>query len=68
LVLRGVSLQFSYVGSPQDMAEMMALVRGAGGIPMPVTRRPLCEANAALTELKAGRVVGRTVLVAEMQA
>jgi propanol-preferring alcohol dehydrogenase len=31
--------------------------------PIPVTTRPLSEANAALQDLHHGRVVGRTVLV-----
>jgi D-arabinose 1-dehydrogenase-like Zn-dependent alcohol dehydrogenase len=47
---------------------MMALVRQAGGIHLPVTRRPLCDANHALADLKAGRVIGRTVLVADSVA
>jgi hypothetical protein len=31
--------------------------------PIPVTRRPLADANAALQDLHHGRIVGRTVLV-----
>jgi propanol-preferring alcohol dehydrogenase len=30
---------------------------------IPVARRPLSEANAALQDLQAGRVVGRAILV-----
>ena len=52
----------SYVGSLADMAELMQIAR-AGDLPaMPVTSRPLDQADAALVDLAAGRIRGRTVL------
>lgn len=62
-LLRGLTLQSSYVGSPAEMAEMMALVRRKGCPRIPITERSLSCANAALDDLRAGRVIGRTVLV-----
>ncbi len=41
----------------------MALVGRAKADRIPITTRPLTEANAALDDLRAGRVVGRSVLV-----
>ena len=62
--LKAVSLIGSYVGSLQELHEVLAL--GASGeLPaLPVVLRPLEEANAAMDDLRAGRVRGRTVLVA----
>ena len=37
-------------------------MRGGATVPVPMTERPLAEAQAALEDLRAGRVVGRTVL------
>jgi D-arabinose 1-dehydrogenase-like Zn-dependent alcohol dehydrogenase len=44
------------------MKELLELV-GRTGVPsVPLHERPLEDANAALNELKAGKVVGRVVL------
>ena len=52
----------SYVGRLDEMGELMALVT-AGKVPaLPVHTRPLAEANAALDDLEAGKIVGRYVL------
>jgi D-arabinose 1-dehydrogenase-like Zn-dependent alcohol dehydrogenase len=42
---------------------MLALVRSGKVQPIPVQTRPLSEAQAALDDLRAGRTVGRQVLV-----
>jgi alcohol dehydrogenase/propanol-preferring alcohol dehydrogenase len=62
--LKAVSVIGSYVGSLQELHEVLAL--GASGeLPaLPVVLRPLQEANAAMEDLRAGRVRGRTVLCA----
>jgi D-arabinose 1-dehydrogenase-like Zn-dependent alcohol dehydrogenase len=44
------------------MAELLDLVRCVGLPPIPVATRPLAEVNAALDDLRAGKVVGRVVL------
>jgi len=61
--LRPLAIRGTYVGTPADLAELVALARAGKLEPVKVTRRPLDEANAALMDLKAGKVVGRVVLV-----
>jgi alcohol dehydrogenase len=61
--LKGVSILGNYVGSLAEAKEMLALVRAGRVPPIPITERPLAEANAALDDLRAGRAVGRMVLV-----
>lgn len=58
-------IQGSYVGTLQDMAELMELVRAGKIAPIEIHERPLAEAEAALADLKAGKVRGRQVLVNE---
>jgi propanol-preferring alcohol dehydrogenase len=61
--MRPLTLQGSYVGTLQELQELVALVKRTKMSPIPVTRRPLADANAALQDLHHGRIVGRTVLV-----
>jgi propanol-preferring alcohol dehydrogenase len=63
LVLRSTSIVASYVGSRAEMDELMALVREHGLPPLPVAQRPMAEVDDAMAALRAGAVVGRTVLV-----
>lgn len=56
-------IQGSYVGSLQDMTELMEMVRAGKIAPIEISERPLAEANDALSDLKAGKVKGRQVLV-----
>ena len=63
LPMRAITLQGSYVGSLTEMAELLDLVRRTGPPRIPLTTRPLAEVNAALADLRAGKVVGRVVLV-----
>jgi D-arabinose 1-dehydrogenase-like Zn-dependent alcohol dehydrogenase len=52
----------SYVGTLEEMHELMALVRDGKVAPIPYEVRPLDEAHNALMDLKAGKVQGRVVL------
>jgi D-arabinose 1-dehydrogenase-like Zn-dependent alcohol dehydrogenase len=62
LALRAVSITGSYVGSLQEMNELMAIAR-TGSLPsLPVTMQPLGHADQALLDLKAGKVRGRVIL------
>ncbi|WP_342133437.1 alcohol dehydrogenase [Hydrogenophaga sp. OTU3427] len=63
LPMRAATLQGSYIGSPAELRELVALVRERGGLAMPIDRRSLADADTALQDLRAGRVVGRVVLV-----
>ena len=60
---RAIRIQGSYVGSPRELAELMAVVT-AGKVPLlPITRHPLHEATQTLERLRDGKVIGRAVLV-----
>jgi D-arabinose 1-dehydrogenase-like Zn-dependent alcohol dehydrogenase len=59
---RAIGIVGSYVGSLQELKEVVALAKKGKIRPPPVETRPASEANAALEDLKAGRVVGRVVL------
>jgi alcohol dehydrogenase/propanol-preferring alcohol dehydrogenase len=62
LSFKAVSIVGSYVGSLQELQELMAIAR-RGVLPaLPVTPRPLEDATATLDELRAGHVRGRNVL------
>lgn len=62
LPFNALTIEGSYVGSLRDAREMLDLV-GSGAVEaIPVTARPLSEANEALDALRSGRVIGRTVL------
>lgn len=61
--LRAMSVRGSYVGSQTDMAELLDLVKRTGMPPVPMKTRPLEEVNATLNDLRAGKIVGRVVMV-----
>ena len=59
---RAIGIIGSYVGSLQELREVVALAKKGKLKPLPVSTRPGGEASAALEDLKAGRVIGRLVL------
>ena len=61
--LRALTIRGSYIGTLEDLRTVVRLAQEGRFEPAPVTTRPLGEANAALADLAAGRVVGRQVLV-----
>jgi D-arabinose 1-dehydrogenase-like Zn-dependent alcohol dehydrogenase len=63
---RAIGIVGSYVGNLQELKEVVALAKKNKLKPLPVQTRPGSEANAALEDLKAGRVVGRQVLDFEL--
>lgn len=62
LALKAVSITGSYVGTLQELHELMALARAGAMPPLPLNLRPLADANQALEDLRAGKVRGRIVL------
>ena len=60
--LKGISVRGSYVGSLQEMSDMMELVRAGKVPPLPVKTRPLDAAWDTLEDLRHGKIVGRVVL------
>jgi D-arabinose 1-dehydrogenase-like Zn-dependent alcohol dehydrogenase len=57
-----MTVEGSYVGTLEEMHELMALVKAGEIPPIPVARRPLSHATEALTDLRQGKVLGRVVL------
>ena len=62
--LKAMTIEGTLTGTLQEAVEVMALARAGKLAPPPIRERPLTEAQAALDDLRAGRVVGRTVLTA----
>ena len=54
--LRALTIMGSYVGSPAEAHEMMALVKAGKVAPIPVELRPLEQTSRSLDDLRAGRV------------
>ncbi len=62
LPFKAMTLMGSYVGSLKEANDLMALMREGRVAPPLMRDRPLAEANAALDDLRGGKVVGRMVL------
>lgn len=62
LPLKAATVTGSYVGSLAEMRDVMQLAKAQKLPALPVASRPLHEAGDVLAELKAGKIVGRTVL------
>jgi D-arabinose 1-dehydrogenase-like Zn-dependent alcohol dehydrogenase len=60
--IRSLTLRGSYVGTLEEMEEVMALGREGKVPPIPLDVRPLSAAPQALEDLRAGRVSGRIIL------
>jgi alcohol dehydrogenase, propanol-preferring len=58
-----MGIRGSYVGSLPELKELVGLAQKGTLKPIRVTRRKLQDASAALSDLKAGKMVGRIVLV-----
>lgn len=61
--LRPMAIRGSYVGNLKELRELVKLAQDGRIKPVQVTRRPLADASDALDQLRAGKVVGRVVLV-----
>ena len=59
---RAIGIVGSYVGNLQELKEVVALAKRKKIRPTPVETRPGRDTNAALEDLKAGKVLGRIVL------
>ena len=59
---RAIGIVGSFVGTLQELKEVVALAQKGGLKPLPVETRPAAQVNQALEDLKAGRIVGRVVL------
>jgi D-arabinose 1-dehydrogenase-like Zn-dependent alcohol dehydrogenase len=64
--IKAMTVQGSYVGSLPEMAGLLDLVKAKGAPDVPVATRPLAQVNAALNDLRDGRVVGRVVIMPQV--
>ncbi|RCW76437.1 alcohol dehydrogenase [Pseudorhodoferax soli] len=60
--MRAVSYEGSYVGNLGQLQALIALAKTGKLAPLPIDARPLDQAEAALQDLEAGKVVGRVML------
>jgi alcohol dehydrogenase len=60
--IKAMAIEGILTGTLGEARELMALARAGKLAPIPTRERPLAEAQAALDDLRAGRVLGRTVL------
>ncbi|WP_043831066.1 alcohol dehydrogenase [Muricoccus aerilatus] len=65
MAIRALTVQGSYVGSPADLRDVMALAKAGKLAPLPVSTAPMEQAGAVLERLRDGKVTGRVVLRAE---
>jgi alcohol dehydrogenase len=63
-VLKAMSIEGTLTGTLAEAKEVVELAKAGKIAPPPIAERPLSEAQASLSDLRAGRVVGRVVLVA----
>jgi D-arabinose 1-dehydrogenase-like Zn-dependent alcohol dehydrogenase len=63
IALRALSIVGSNTGTLAEALEMMSLVRAGKIAAVPLSRRPLSEAESALSALQRGAVIGRVLLV-----
>jgi D-arabinose 1-dehydrogenase-like Zn-dependent alcohol dehydrogenase len=62
IAIKAITIEGTLTGTLAQAREVMALARSGKIAPIPTHARPLDEAQTALEDLRAGRVVGRTVL------
>ncbi len=60
--IKAITIEGTLTGTLAEARELLDLARAGHIAPIPTRERPLNEAQAALDDLRAGRVVGRTVL------
>lgn len=63
LPMRALTIEGSYVGTLQELRDLMALVREKNIPPPPIEKHPLDDVQKVLDNLREGRVKGRGVLV-----
>jgi alcohol dehydrogenase len=60
--IKAMTIEGILTGTLAEAKDLLALVRGGAAVPIPIAERPLAQAQSALDDLRAGRVVGRAVL------
>ena len=62
IAIKAMTIEGTLTGTLAQARELIALARSGKIASIPTQARPLDEAQAALEDLRAGHVVGRTVL------
>lgn len=62
--IKAMTIEGTLTGTLAEARELLELARAGKIAPIPTRNRPLGEAQAALDDLRSGRIVGRTVLTA----
>ena len=62
--IKAMTIEGTLTGTLAEARELLDSARARNIAPIPTRNRPLGEAQAALDDLRAGRIVGRTVLTA----
>jgi alcohol dehydrogenase, propanol-preferring len=65
IVIKAITIEGTLTGTLAEARELIDLARTGKLATIPTHERPLHQAQAALDDLRAGRVVGRTVLSAD---
>ncbi len=60
--IKAIGIEGSFVGSLEEMHELMELAKQGKLQKLNLDHRPMCEADKALHDLKDGKVMGRVVL------
>jgi len=60
--LKAMTIEGTTTGTLTEARELIDLVRSKNIAPPPIAERPLAQAQAALDDLRAGKIVGRVVL------
>ena len=63
---KALNVHGSFVGSCKDLKELVALVRTGKVQNIPVSTRPLDQADATLQDLRDGKITGRVVLTTDI--
>ena len=61
--LKAMTIEGTMTGTLAEARELMALAQRGAIAPIPISERPLAAAQSALDDIRAGRVLGRVVLV-----
>ncbi len=62
--IKAMTIEGTLTGTLAQARELIGLARAGKIAPIPTHARPLAEAQAALDDLRAGKILGRTVLTA----
>jgi propanol-preferring alcohol dehydrogenase len=63
IAMRAITIQGNYVGTLQELVDLLDLVRSAKMAPIPIERSSLEQMNDSLDRLRHGNVEGRMVVV-----